>query len=113
MTIRKLIEGKKRWIMTIALLGFAAGVVGVILARLNVLNVEPLWAMLPGVAVFLIALLYAHHFAFPCPRCNGRLEALVMNMGGLFALDPRIRHCPFCGGDIDGEVDADQDRGGE
>jgi hypothetical protein len=105
MTIRILIEGKKRQIMVVALLGFAIAAAGVILAQLDVLNVEPRFAVLPGGAAFTLALLYANLFAFRCPRCGGRWEALAMQGGRSFlALDRSLRYCPFCGADIDAEL---------
>ena len=108
MTIRMLIEGKKRRIMVVALLGFVIGATGVILAQQNVLDVEPRFAMLPGGAVFLLALLYANLFAFRCPRCKGHWAALAMQGSqSFFALDRRIRYCPFCGEDIDTEMGVD------
>jgi hypothetical protein len=100
-----LIEGKKRRIMVVALLGFGIGVAGVILAQLNLLNVEPRFAVLPGGTVFTLALLYANLFAFRCPRCGGRWEALAMHGGRSFlALDRNLKYCPFCGADIDAKL---------
>jgi hypothetical protein len=104
MTIRMLIERQKLRIMVVALLGFAIGAAGVILAQLKVLNVEPRFAVLPGGALFTLALLYANLFAFRCPRCGGRWEALAMGRGSFFALDRSLRYCPFCGADIDAEL---------
>jgi hypothetical protein len=104
MTIRRLIEAKKRRIMVLVLLGAALAAAGVLLSQQGVLNAEPRFAVLPGGAVFMLTLVYANLFAFRCPRCGGRWEALAMQEGlSLFALDRRITFCPFCGADVDAE----------
>ena len=109
MTIRMIIERKKRRIMVVVLLGFALAAFSAILAELNFLNIEPRFAVLPGGTLFALALLYANLFAFRCPQCHGRWEALVLRGGrSFFALDRRIRYCLFCGIDIDAELNAEQ-----
>jgi hypothetical protein len=99
-----LMESKKRRIMVVALLGFAIGVAGVISAQLRLLNVEPRFAVLPGGAVFTLALVYANLFAFRCPRCRGHWQDLAMGRRSFFSLDRSLRYCPFCGADVDAEL---------
>jgi hypothetical protein len=111
MTIRMLIERKKRRIMVVALVGFASAATGAVLTQSNVLNVEPQFAVLPGMVVVVLALLYANLFAFRCPRCECGWATLVMQGSrSLVGLDRRIRYCPFCGVDIDTELGAEQGR---
>jgi len=95
MTIRMLLDRKKRWIMTVAIFGFAIAFGGGILAQQNVLNMPAGQAALPGFVLFMLVLFYGHSFAFRCPQCRKYLGLLVMNGG--FPLNRCIRYCPFCG----------------
>jgi hypothetical protein len=89
--------------MAVAFGGFSLGAIGVTLADLDVLGFAPYDAMLPGGILFVLVLIYANLFAFWCPRCGGNWGTLALRGAWLFTIESRIRYCPFCGSDIDGE----------
>jgi hypothetical protein len=96
MTTRVVLNARRRRIMTVAMAGFGAGFVGVILAEQGILDFAPYHAGLPGALVFCFALGYAQVLAFRCPRCAGQWGPLVISLGySLFRMDDRIRFCPF------------------
>ncbi|MHB1426146.1 MAG: hypothetical protein ACYC3I_23530 [Gemmataceae bacterium] len=110
MTIRMLIEAKKRRYVVVAILGIAIAIGGVILEELKILNMDVPLAALPGLAIFIFTLLYANFFAFRCPRCGGNWAVLAVQRY-FFILDRRIRYCPYCGADIDNEIVEQQVQG--
>ncbi len=117
MTIRRLMASKKRRIISIAMIGFASILVCVVLAEVGIMDNEMLsFAVLPGVAIFTFTMFYAYYFAFQCPQCGVNWSSLAMQpppaagLRCLLALDNRIRFCPFCGSDIDAELNTERIR---
>ncbi len=66
---------------------------------------------LPAFAVAFVGMVYAQLLGIRCPWCRGNLAPLGMQRGGL-RCDPRVRFCPYCGRDLDGELLASLGRAG-
>lgn len=110
MTIRVQFEKKKRTIMTIGLSGFFLGMFAAFLNHFDVFKCAANYALLFGLILFTLAMIYANLFAFICPKCGGNWGILAMQgkrfLTGIryfLSMDSRIRYCPFCGIDIDRE----------
>ena len=102
MTVREEINAKKRSVMRIVMIGsivFAAGfALNLIVPGLGVLG-------LPGFAVAFVTMAYAYTFAFRCPNCHTNWSGLAMQSGGsTFAVNNRIKCCPYCGLELDSKV---------
>src|SRR6266496_550040 len=90
--------------MAVVLIGAAFIPIGTILARQGVLAYEI--AVLPGAVVFILALMYGNHLAFQCPHCKAAWGWLALGGNqGFFRIDSRIRYCPYCGQDIDADLE--------
>jgi hypothetical protein len=68
------------------------------------LNVSSAYFFVPSLVIFVINMLYARAVAFRCPRCRKDWSALVLQ-NTVVGIDKHIHHCPFCGLDIDAEID--------
>lgn len=100
MTIRTIINKKKRMISIITYTGFAFFAIGIFVSeRSDYLPLIPLI----GFAVAFLSILYAF-FGIRCPRCNGQFGYIAMYLGTPFSISKKIKYCPFCGVDIDTEL---------
>jgi hypothetical protein len=61
--------------------------------------------VLPLIAVLVPVALVANFFCLRCPRCQGNLASMILHQGWFF-VSPRIRYCPYCGGNLDEELPA-------
>jgi len=100
MTIRALINKKKRMISIIIYSGFAIFLIGIVLGIRS--NTFPIIAMV-GFGVAFIALGYAF-FGIRCPKCKGQWGYIAMYSGNPFAISKKIKFCPYCGVNLDSEV---------
>lgn len=98
MTIRLILDKKKRIANTILLLGLALGVFGSII-KPDKFPLFPLVGFL--IPFFVFGLLF---FKMKCPNCKNNIGYVVMYYGGPFALSKKVKFCPFCGVDIDKEL---------
>lgn len=102
MTIRAMLDRKRRRIMLVALAAMTISMVGYSLAEYEVLDWTPRHAGLPGLILFIAVMCYAP-FAFRCPRCRGSWPLAMQGSESLFRMDRHIKYCPLCGCDIDAE----------
>src|SRR5262245_39484068 len=108
MTIREMLNAKKRRLKVIALGAFGVFLACCGLALTGWGNVALRRACfglgLTGFAVSFVTMALAHGFAFRCPSCGANLESLVESAGSDFAMDRRIKCCPYCRADMDAEA---------
>ncbi len=107
MTIRSLINKKKRNFMLVTYGGFIVFIVGMVV-RANSKTI-PVVALL-GFVVALLgfcaafgAMVYAM-FGFRCPRCKEAWGYVALYTGGPFSIAQRFRFCPYYGVDLDSEL---------
>ena len=100
MTIRTLLNKKKRTVSIIAFTGFLIFFAGTIFgAGKN----ELLVIGIIGFGVAFITLLYAY-FGIRCPKCEGRWGYIAMYLGHRFAIHKKIRFWPYCEVELDQEL---------
>jgi hypothetical protein len=88
--------------MAAALFAIGLVILAAALAQAGMIEFAPNHAVLPGGVLFVLIILYANLLAFRCSHCGANWGTLAMQgPGNLFAIDRRIRFCPFCGRDID------------
>jgi hypothetical protein len=102
MTIRDLLNRRKRKAIIIAYSGFVLFVLGLSLGA-----VGPPWLFVavPGFVVFFVATLYSL-FLIRCPSCREAIGYTVSYPSGAFSISRKIRFCPFCGIALDSELEA-------
>jgi len=100
MTIRTLLNKKKRTVSIIAFTGFLIFFAGTIFGAGK--NELPVLGLI-GFGIAFITLLYAC-FGIKCPKCEGRWGYIAMYLGHAFAIHRRIRFCPYCGVELDKEL---------
>ena len=111
MTSRQTLSSRKRRSRLIALAGFVGFVGSLTLVAFDPIgasNLGPFRAAMlilgvGGLGVALATLALANGFAFRCPSCRQNLALLVEPLGPFFAVDDRIKCCPFCRADLDCE----------
>ncbi len=98
MTIRLILNKKKRIAYTVFFLGFALGIFGSI--------IESDKSTFFTIVGFSIAILDFSILLFrmKCPNCKNNIGHVVMSYGGPFALSKKVKFCLFCGVDIDKEL---------
>jgi hypothetical protein len=99
MTIRQILNNGKRKI-TIAI-SFGAGVI-IVSPILNPKEEYSLFIMLLLVAVVLVVIF---RISFHCPKCKSSWAPIAMYSGGPFSISKRIIFCPYCGVDVDSELE--------
>jgi hypothetical protein len=101
MTIRSQISRKKRKALISAYSGMAFFFLGIILLH------ESAWPLILaaiGFSVSGFSMLYAF-WRIRCPRCKGNIGYVAMYYGTPFSLSKKINFCPFCGINLDTEVE--------
>ena len=92
MTIRSLINEKKRKISLTLYSGFTAFIVGIFLIPVNrIFFILALFAF----AVVFITMIYAF-YRVRCPRCNNSWGYIAMYPGGPFSISKKLKFCPYC-----------------
>jgi hypothetical protein len=108
MTIREVLNQRKRRVKLIALVAFGVFLAccGLAMTGRGLLTLRhACFAVgLTGFAVSFVTMAFAHAFAFRCPSCGANLESLVESAGSDFATDRRVRCCPYCRADMDAEA---------
>jgi hypothetical protein len=101
MTIRELLNRRKRKAIIIAYSGLVLFVVGLSLGA-----VGPPWLFIaiPGFAVFVAASMYSL-FLIRCPSCREAIGYTVAYPSGPFSISRKIRFCPFCGIALDSALE--------
>jgi len=100
MSIRTQINDKKRKILIVAYSGMAFFIFGMILSHKSGALT---FLSFVGFAVFFLSIVYAF-WAIRCPRCRGNFSYVAMTSGSPFSVSKKIKYCPFCGVDIDTEL---------
>jgi hypothetical protein len=99
MTIRSLLDKKKRFISIITYSGFVIFIGGIIYGILK--NELPVIGLV-GFGVAFVTMLYAV-WGIRCPKCKGQWGYIAMYSGHPFAISKKIKFCLYCGSDIDKE----------
>jgi len=104
MTIRTILNKKKRRVAAVAYFGMAVLALGLFLGGLH----PAFFAVaILGYATSFLTIFYAFTVGFPCPKCGvpwASVAMNAMNVGNLFSIDRRIKFCPFCGSDVDQDI---------
>ncbi len=117
MTIRKKLSNSKRKITIIMWSGFVASfgifVAGIIMqdeyATGNPLA-RPLFIIaMIGYGLTFIYFMYHFYRGIPCPKCKTPWGYIVINRG-VFSIFKKIKYCPFCGVDVDSELEKHQEK---
>jgi len=106
MTAREVLDRRKRWVMGVIYGGLALFLFGFFGQRAMGLAVPAL--MIVGLAGFAVAWLVgmiAQFVGFRCPCCRGNLAPFAMWQGGV-TTSRKMRFCPFCGIELDSELEA-------
>lgn len=103
MTIRDYLNRRKTRISVIALISWAMFFVGLLSCKkapiLGIIAVV-------GFIAFLASVLYLI-FALRCPNCKSMLGYVTTYCHTMFKISQRFRFCPFCGVNIDNEMNPD------
>jgi endogenous inhibitor of DNA gyrase (YacG/DUF329 family) len=103
MTIRFVINKKRRTLSILIYIGFALFFAGTLSAEY--LNLKGLLiAGLIGFAIAGIGIIYAL-FGISCPKCGNSWRYLATSSGNPFSISKKIRFCPYCGTDVDSDLD--------
>lgn len=86
--------------MIVGYSGFAFFVLGMIFGYKS--TTLPLFPFI-GFAVFSLSMFYVF-WGIRCPRCRRRLTP-IMSYGSPLSISKKIKYCPFCGVDIDSELE--------
>jgi hypothetical protein len=102
MTIRDHINGKLIpvfCVICICLVIFA------LLAMSEVAQETLEWVVLLPFLGIVACILYLN-YVIRCPRCGGKIAGLThLPRGGFFRLSQNLRFCPFCGVELDREIE--------
>jgi hypothetical protein len=101
MTIRSHISRKKRKIFIVTYSGLLFFILGIILS--TTLGIMPLVPFI-GFAVFFVSIACAF-WGIRCPHCKGNFGYIAMYHGSPFSVSKKVKYCPFCGIDIDTELE--------
>ena len=103
MTLRSLINKKKRKIAITIYSGFFVFIAAVLLSHINrIFLILALFAF----GVVLITMMYAF-YRILCPRCNNSWGNIAMYSGGPFSLPKKLKFCPYCGVNLDSDLYVD------
>ena len=103
MTLRSLINKKKRKISITLYSGFFVFIAAVLLSHINrTFLILALFAF----GVVFITMIYAF-YRVPCPRCNNSWGYIAMYSGGPFSLSKKLKFCPYCGVNLDSDLHVD------
>jgi hypothetical protein len=103
-TIRDVINRRKRKAAIVTYAGFALLMLGALAA---VANESLVVLALPGFAIFMGGTLFLY-YGIRCPRCRARVGHVVNFHWNPFAVPPKMRFCPFCGVALDSQFEDTQ-----
>jgi hypothetical protein len=58
-----------------------------------------------GVGIIAVTSWYTRSFGLKCPKCKKKWRDIVFVSGTLFAISKNIHFCPFCGTNIDKNIE--------
>ena len=101
MTIRSLTNARKKKVSLVLYSCMSVFIIGVLLG-----NVHPALIILGilGFAGAFITLIYTYYNGIRCPKCENAWGLLAMQTGGPFSLSKKLRFCPFCGANLDSDL---------
>lgn len=102
MTGRQRLNRRKWRLRAAELGGLALLSAGAVIGLQRGVRVEPM-VFVPGLLVYLTAVLAERWGAFRCPRCHANLHFVLHD--GVWLIDPKHRYCPFCRGGLDDPVE--------
>lgn len=102
MTTREYFNGRKRRVL-VALLGCV--LLAVVSAVASIRHDLLFLLTLASVATAIVVMSGAVALGFRCPRCRGQWGYLAMYSGRIFSIRGDLRFCPYCGADLDGELE--------
>ncbi len=102
MTIRKILNKKKRIVIFTM-------ICGMIVSGIFIKNYAPHQNGFPPLITFIgffvaMLALFLSKFIIRCPVCKGNLGEMMMTSGSPFSISKNIHYCPYCGTDVDTEV---------
>jgi hypothetical protein len=103
-TIREKLAGQRSKAQLIALSGLALLALGGLAASTQ----HELWPLpVVGFVLFFGGTLY-QSFGIRCPRCREAVGHVIMSSSGLFSVSAKFRFCPYCGVELDTQLDTMQ-----
>ncbi len=100
MTIRQILNRTKRRVVTLWFVCFGLFILGPIVFSDVVFMVI---LGLVGFGIAFVTMFYSYMFGLPCPKCRTSWGLFAYHHGG-FSISQRIRFCPFCGTNIDDDL---------
>ncbi|MCX5834485.1 MAG: hypothetical protein NTV99_08265 [Deltaproteobacteria bacterium] len=99
MTVRDVLNKKKRYIAILLYFSFAIFLLGFLFSV-----IFPAFAVIGfwGFGIFFVTLGYAY-FGIRCPVCRGIWGILAMRSGTPFSISRKLKFCPYCGVDLDSQ----------
>ena len=102
MTIRAYLKRRSTMFLSLVLLTAVAMMICGFLLTRRIIPPDTAWLVIALFAASLIPTL----FFFRCPRCTANLGSLVAHFGPLaFMARKPVRFCPFCGVDVDHDLE--------
>jgi hypothetical protein len=110
MTIRQMINRKLRTTSIIIFSGVSVGFLGVLYSIWRG-DGSPTIIIFTGFLVSFIAIIFLH-FGIRCPNCKNLIGFIAMyrvfEFGNPFLASRKFKYCPYCGKDIDLEMETDK-----
>jgi exosortase/archaeosortase len=101
MTIRESLTKKKRKVSIIA---FAAWIIFAFGSILNSKHYAEMSIFIPTFVIFMACVAYLL-FGIRCPKCKGIMGYVISYTSSPFSISKKINYCPYCGQDLNKEVD--------
>jgi hypothetical protein len=98
MTIRLLTNARKKKVFLVLYSCVSVFIISVLLS-----NIHPTLIILGilGFAGAFITLIHTYYKGIRCPKCENAWGFLAMQTGGPFSLSKKLKFCPFCGVNLD------------
>jgi len=101
MTIRSLTNARKRKVFLVIYSCLSVCIIGILLRHIHPTLI--IFAVL-GFAGLFITLIYTYYKGIRCPKCENAWGFLAIQTGGPFSLSKELRFCPFCGVNLDSDL---------
>ena len=100
MKIRNELVKKKRY----AFAGIIGAFAMVVFSGNIIREFKSEYSMFLGMGIFAAAILYSH-FGIKCPKCRQSMGQILMQIGTPFTIPDKFKYCPYCGVNIDSEIE--------
>jgi hypothetical protein len=101
MTIRSLTNVRKKKVFLILYSFMAVFIIGVLLGYIHPTLII---LCILGFAGVFVTLIYTYYKGIRCPKCDNAWGFLAMQTGGPFSLSKKLKFCPFCGVNLDSNL---------